>query len=296
MSENPNDIPIADVVELSEGSTILTGLKGVIYYQTHKNDKTVGFKAKLAPLPSDKQVIRSIGDRSGWRPTKQEILNSNFTARMDEKSPCCMKSLCCLCCRPNFRPFKMEMVPEQTVTISKAQENRENRYKFERPGSCGGICCCPHTLFVFRGDQEIGRVIEDWKCDHLWIIKCCLYLYYTQVPYKIQMLQNGEYRDRYNILVNTGCFGPHNNCCGSTICKNDMLFNVNNYTSDKSRGYIQKTFAPSSSTCNTLCRCCSNVKSRQYLIAWPELTTDDEKALYISAVTLIDYIMFLRNN
>jgi hypothetical protein len=288
------ETPVADAVDMG-GGAFLEGVNGVLFRQDVQYAEIAAQllglpcekknRYKFAPLTEGQRPIHSHSDKEGWRPTQSEIDSAVYTVRGNEESSCIVNVMFYLLGCVNFRPFTMDFGPYG--------DESPGTYSVERPFTCGGCCCCPHTISLKRDGEVIGKVVEDWNCSN-WCCRYCEAAYCCKIPYKLQLIENGEIVNRYNITYNLCCFGDHNNFCGATPCCPQMLFNVYNYTStgvDKSApaGYIQKTYGDCSfSAC--IRACCGS--AGQYIIEWPEKSTSDEKALFLAAGVLMEYIFF----
>lgn len=245
---------------------------------------------RYAPLPQNKSALRKLSNDPGWRPRQTEIDNIPQPFVNKERSDMLVKCLMvCLGCA-SCRPFHMD--------FSNSSELGPSYMHIDRKCALGGFWCCPHNAEVSVGGQLVGRVVEDWNCNNpfMYFVRCFEYFFMCRVPYDLQLVQNGQYANRYRINVNTCACGPHCNFCGSTIFCNDMLFDVAPYTSSGAvdihnpAGRIQKTYGGSCSPQACLrWYCCT---ADNFIVEWDDATTVEERALFVTATTLLDYVFF----
>jgi len=245
---------------------------------------------RYAPLPKEKSALRSLsGDKAGWRPTMPEINGLEKTYVNQEKSNCLLKTaLACFGC-VTCRPFEMDLTPT----------DKDNSYMhIDRKFAFGGLYCCPHNAEVSVGGQVVGRVVEDWNCNNpmTYFKRCFEYCFMCRVPYDLQIMEKGALTNRYRINVNHCACGPHFNFCGGTIFCNDQLFDVAPYTADgrvdigNPSGKIQRTYGGKlePEACWRWFFCSAD----NLIVEWEEEATVEERALYLTAATLLEYVFF----
>lgn len=285
-------IPVGQAVASNE---FLAGAHGILYRQEFQVGEVIAQliglpceKAnnyKFGPLPQDKHTLTSQSDPNGWRPRQEEIDGAYYSHLAKEESSCTTNCLLyCLGC-VNFRPYTMQYAPMQ---------GGQAQFSVNKNFALGGFCCCPHTIELMSNGQVIGKVVEDvnlgnYCCRYCELACCCT------VPYNMQLVENGVLANKYQVIINRFICGPHNNCCAATPCKNDALFDVYKYTGgavDKSvaAGHIQKTYGNACGTSSCGRNCLGSAD--QFLVEWPANASPEEKALFVSAITLIDYIFF----
>lgn len=241
---------------------------------------------QMIGLPEDKFALRGLKDIDGWRPTQKEIDETDYTLLGQEKSSCCVRSCLYACRCSNFRPFEMNF----------NNKNGENiGLKLEKPFTCGGVFCFPHSIDVRLNGKYVGKVEEDWNINN-WCERCCEFTLCCNVPYKLKLATGDhEYENRFDINVSLCIWGPHNNCCGSSPCCNDILFEAykdkgKEVEYDAAVGWLQKTFGNSCGfTACSRWLCCN---SANYIIEWPQEATAEDRALFVGATILLDYVLY----
>jgi len=241
-------------------------------------------KYYVAGIPADQKALRGKSDDAGWKPSQEEMNNLPHLLLGLENSAGCSKCLLTLLGCGGFRGFEL---PYNHPT------GGAEAFRLTKDCTLGGRFCCPHTVDVFVGGQQAGRVVEDWNCGNypagcINAICCC------RVPYNLQALENGEYVDKYQINVNFCACGPHCNFCGATPCCNDMLWDVNRVHDgqvDESEpaGYIQKTHGGCALEACARSMCCG---ADNFIVEWPEKATAEDRALFMAAATLLEYVYF----
>lgn len=242
-------------------------------------------KYYVSAMPSDEKALRGLKDGQGWKPTQSEMNKLHNEMIGVENSKGCAKCVLGLMQCGGFRGFELNFT-EPNAGTSFLKLNKET--------TLGGRFCCPHNMEVYVNGQKAGRVIEDWKCEN-YLCSCANAAFFCKVPYDIQGFENGEFVNKYRINVNFCACGPHFNFCGSTICRNDMLWDVlkvNDGNIDESEpvGYIQKTYGGCSSIeAFTRGYCCG---ADNFIIDWPENATAEDRALFMATATLFEYVYF----
>lgn len=263
--------------ELQVGE-IAAQMLGICYEKTNEY--------KLAPLPEGKSAIKSLSDEAGWTPTMDEINAVAYNSVAKEEGNCILNAVLTFCKLQNLRPFEMTIDDKKTGSI-----------RLKKDFGLGGACCCPHTIEISDSkDTLIGRVIEDWNCSNY----CCRYCeaaYCCKTPYKLQVMQNGMFVDRYNVEMNLFICGAHNNFCGATPFCSNALFDVNKYNADgavipEPVGHIQKTYGGKGGFESFLRCCCGDISN--YVVEWPEDSTPQDRAVIVGATTLFEFIFFER--
>lgn len=245
---------------------------------------------RYAPLPPEKQALKKLSKDNGWRPTMTELNNMPKNFINTERSNTVLKTaLACLGC-VTCRPFEMDFTATNNPDLSFMHIDR----KF----ALGGFWCCPHSADVSVGGEVVGRVVEDWNCNSplKYFMRCFEYCFMCRVPYDLQLVQNGVYANRYRINVNQCACGPHCNFCGGTIFCNDQLFDVAPYTSTGAvdvanpSGRIQRTYGGKlePEACWRWYFCSAD----NLIVEWEDKATIEERALFLTAATLLDYVFF----
>lgn len=239
---------------------------------------------RIGDLPEDKHVITSLDDKNGWQPTLSELdevpkflitrITGNFCLDIMFKAFCCEK----------LAPYSLEL---------KQSRRTEGSYmSFNKSLALGGTFCCPHQAIIDLEDKKIGRVVQDFNFTNYitsFFKSYCL----CKNSYKIQTKEDQKYLDRFKILVSLGYFGPHNNCCGATPWKNNMIWEVKD-TSNNIVGRVQKTFGGTKDDKARFYWCCLNADN--YVVEWePDLSVED-KALLISTVLFLENLYYEQSN
>lgn len=290
-------VPVAMAVANVESENPLMGMKGTLIRQDAELAECVLQKLlncrccefaniyRLAGMPADKNTLTNKTDENGWTPSMDEMTNLPKTIIGREKSDALTRCFLSCCGCGQFRPFVMDFTPAESESVS--------YFRMDRPFSLGGICCCPHTADTFVGGNKVGRVKEDWTCGN-YFPRCFEAIFCCRVPYNLEIIRNGEFVTRYKVLFNFCCSGPHFNCLGSTCIFNDMLFDVVIPKPDGSQsppvGHIQKTYGGMFSP-EALLRCCC-FQADNFIVQWPEEATVEERALLLTATTLVEYLFF----
>lgn len=242
-------------------------------------------KFHVAALPEQKSVMKSLGD-DGWSPDMSEVFALPRAMLATEKSDGCMKLCLQLTCCPSFRGFSMNVTDAGMS---------QSYFRLNKQCALGGRFCCPHTMEVEVNGQTVGKIVEDWSCGN-YLCACCAAQYCCKVPYKLQVNNNGVWEDKYNINVNFCACGPHCNFLGTAfpICCQNLLWDVNrvvNGAIDESEpaGHVQKFFGGCNYDSLTRHLCCG---ADNYLVDWPEAATVEDKALFIGAAILFDYVYY----
>lgn len=240
---------------------------------------------RVAPIPADKKALKALSGDDGWRPGMQEMNDIPKTLILEEDSQCLTTCLMMCCHMGSCRPFTMDL---------KAGGQNVSYMRIDRECALGGILCCPHTATTSVGGQQVGRVIEDWNCSN-YCCRLCEGILCCRTPYKLQVSNNGQWEDRYNINMNFCACGPHFNFCGGTCICNDKLWDVVKADGDANGlGHIQQTYGGcfSPEACVRLFCCAAN----NFITEWPESATVEERALMMTATILIDYVFFEQKN
>lgn len=241
---------------------------------------------KLAKLPTNKYAMRNLGDSDGWTPTQEEIDHADLAMIGKEDSLCCVRVCLCMSGCANLRPFEMQF---------KGRDGGNLALKLERSFTFGGKFCFPHTMDVRLNGHYIGKVEEDWNITN-WCDRCCEATLCCNIPYKLKLSKGeNQYEDRYDINVSYCLFGPHNNYCAATPCRPNILFEVyenqgNKVAYETPRAWIQKTYGRKGG-CQAFTRwlCC---KADNYIVEWPDEATSEDRALFVGATVLLDYIFY----
>ena len=88
----------------------------------------------------------------------------------------------------------------------------------------------------------VGEVVEAFEpaagtssFEEKWWTCCCLCTFFARVT--------SETEPGFTLRFNSCCCGEHNNCCGATCCRPDLVIDVLD-ESGAVVSHVQKTFAP----------------------------------------------------
>ena len=141
--------------------------------------------------------------------------------------------------------------------------------------------------------RTIGKTFEfmshhvgttDGYAKKLWAC-CCRCTSYDAVVEVI----NDEEHHIFTTRTGLCCFGRHNNCCGGTCCRHDLLIDILDADTGVVVGSIQKTYAPA--PFGTAC-CRMLQQYNSYLLHFPAHATRQQRALLIMALLQTDYEHF----
>eukprot|EP00924_Labyrinthula_sp_SR-Ha-C_P010346 snap_masked-scaffold_23-processed-gene-3.31-mRNA-1 protein AED:1.00 eAED:1.00 QI:0/0/0/0/1/1/2/0/274 len=200
-----------------------------------------------APSFEEQRVIEDVESISYLKEVKSAILSQNYSTAVpyayesrynlhldDSKdsielyetySPKFLKAfLFCIGC-DNLSPRSFTAYSDDTEL-----------FKFNRPFSLGGCCCCfmPHSSEAVVKNFPKGEIIEELSCDLLkqepklgcqrWLQHCCMCTSF----YSIYSIDESSFRRKvFNLQVNRGCFGEFNNCCSPSPCKKVARYRMN---------------------------------------------------------------------
>ena len=168
-------------------------------------------------------------------------------------------------------------------------------------GACVGLVLVrtrPESLrlrlsLVEEGGRVVGEVVEAFEpaagtssFDEKWWTCCCLCTFFARVT--------SETEPGFTLRFNSCCCGEHNNCCGATCCRPDLVIDVLD-ESGAVVSHVQKTFAPAGgdeSCCNTLCRCLNQFDS--FLVEFPAGASQRQRALLVAGLFSVEYEHFER--
>jgi len=293
--------------------------KGVVIYQrTQKAEALMEVAGlpyeqknqyKISMLPADKKVKENQGDTAGWQPSNKDLAELPMMIDMREESSCWVRTFFKACNMPHLRPMKVHLFEPNGA-------EQQESFMIDRPFAFGGMCCCallgvcrPDCLLqwhlktpdvvdangnVTKEGQMLGMVRENLTpCMSKCIEFDCCCTAYTDImegtsPDNMQVV--------YQTRAGTCCFGGHNNFCGATCCKNDILIDVLDANGQKV-STIQKTYAAGQGPdgcCDTgFCRMCFYFSN--YLVEFPENATPNQRALLIASVLHNDFLLFERD-
>lgn len=245
-------------------------------------------KYRLSYLPAEKNVGRTPSDPERWKPRAEELEALDAFLFVREKSGCFTRIALSILGWVNLRPLKLHFGLD---------EISGDAFVVKRDFNCGGALCCNLKMDVFNqssGEEvRIGRVRENFEP---YLSKCCAQSCYCTSYHDIETCEPGaqgnaksDFEKKYTLVANISCCGPHNNCCGATCCKNDMVFDIVD-TNDQVVGYLQKTYAPGPGCCDAFCRMTHMYNN--YLLEFPKDSTVEERMLLITAMFQLDFQCF----
>jgi len=258
-------------------------------------------KYVLSSAPNNVKAATSQQDKNMYTPTGGELraLSPMFLAY--EMSGFMLRCLFGCIGAKNLRPFDMNFINSGKVEKLDAEgwkNVRENKdvlgdddddgFRLYRPCKCGGICCEPFVTFVRSAkNEEVGFVRENYtpygeKCHE----QCCKCTHYHDVFVK----GGGKETPKYTLVVGEQCFGPHNNCCGATCCKESQIFDILD-AKGKQVATVQKVFAKEDTGCmGGVCRMCHDFSN--YVITMPPGASLEDKQALLGALVQIEYLYF----
>merc|ERR1711920_1114664 len=258
-------------------------------------------KYVFSEVPQDVRAATSQEDSKAWHPTGNELRRQPAFFLAYEQSDFWTRCLyMCIGCA-NQRPFDMNFITTDKVKDlnaagwSNVQKNRDIKsdgdgFRLQRPFKCGGICNEPFELSVLNGDgKPLGAVRENFapygeKC-HAQCCECTNY-------HDLFMEKGGMEKPLYTLVVNRACCGPHNNCCGATCLKENMIFPILNGEGE-TVAHIQKLYAKEDEGClGAFCRMSS--KFSNYIVSFPSGSSQEEKQLIMGGLMQIEYVFFTR--
>jgi len=278
MSRDPVDLTLmhaACIHQEFQGAESVAAVVGVPYEQKNRY--------RISAVPEDKRVATSPNDNERWKPSSKTMQEIPLVLYAREESSCLERVFLNFLNIGNLRNMKMHL---------QGADGRDD-FLMLRPFNCGAWICCPikSTLYQSNGQQptrKVGKIIENWNP---YCLRCCeavcLCTTYTDVHQFYQ--EKNEWDFLYQIKTNVCCFGPHNNFCGATPFKNDMVFNVTD-RNGQVVAHIQKTYGSGDSYSQNFCRCCFQFSN--YLISFPADSTQDQRALLLSAALHFEYVLF----
>lgn len=237
----------------------------------------------ISAMPDDKKPLNgTCKTGSGWSPGQGTIDRAPHTYTAKEYSECCLKFCLVHCGIAYSRRMRLDI-----------RYTGYNLSYFEIKKHCrlGGVFCCPHRADIEMKGETTGRIIQDWN----WSNYCVRYfesLLCCREHYRLQVQEEGEWVNKYNVNVNKYTCGPHLNLCGSTACCNSMLWNVVD-RSGHVQGRVQKVYG-SCYSCNSCARayCCA---ADNYIVSWEEDVPLADRAMFMSMALMLDYINFERS-
>ena len=218
---------------------------------------------------------------------------------VQEESSMLKNALFYCCGLNNLRPFRMRFYITGGGEV----------YAINRPFKCGGECCCPLEMNVFRryskvADEEgsryvpaedilIGRVYQDFEDYGKSCGYCCLTCTnFHNIQRAIVDEKTGQtkFETAFTLTANACCCGPRNNCCGATPFRNDAVFVIHD-TKGNEVGFVQKTFAGKGDWLGACLRCCCFYDN--YILEFPEgATSADDRMLILTSIFQLDYQLF----
>jgi len=282
------------LVEMITGSAGFGNLTGIVIRQQKQGLESVAQalgvpyemanKYKVAALPADKACGKSQDDVNMWKPGNGDLIALPPLMMAFEDTSFCNRCVLACCGCGNLRPYHMHF-------FEGAQPRKGGElFTNDRPFTCGGMCCCPQEITTMQNGKPIGRIYENFepyggKC---WEACCCC-TYYTDVQ---RPDNSGGYITDYTVRLNLCCCGEHDNCCGATCCKNDIIVDIIDSKGEVA-GQMQKTYAPGDGedTWDGAClRCCCMFSN--WMVEFPKDANEIQRALLMGSVFQMDYIHF----
>lgn len=291
---------MSETSEISPINKQLQEAKGVICRQRAQNAEviaqTIGipFEIKneytLSLLPSDKNVANSPYDPDRWQPNSEQLESLDKFMFAIEESTFWDRLWTTFCGCKNLRKLQMHFA---------VNKESGDVFLIEREMKFGGCCGCPLELDLYGMTQEgkvrIGRVKENfipyWGTCYANFCTCTFYHDVEKyVGDSNNNVGDGEFEKSYTLRTNLSCCGRVNNCCGSTPCKKDAVFDILDNNGDVV-AHLQKTYAPSETGgCASFCRCCCDYSN--FILEFPTDSDAHERMLLITAMMQVEFQSF----
>ncbi|CAM9412888.1 unnamed protein product [Discosporangium mesarthrocarpum] len=179
-------------------------------------------------------------------------------------------TLASLCCH-NLRPMSIHFQTPSSGVDS---------FFTVRHSTCGdGLCYPLQPLELFSNDKIndaprlVGRIRDD-HCDHIWERLNCMYI--TDIETRSS---HKKFKRAYSIRVNKGCSGGTvQNFCAPSCFRGDAVYDILN-ARGKVVAHLQERFNP---------ECISVSPFSTYLLAFPDGSGVDERALLVAALLSIE--------
>lgn len=245
-------------------------------------------KYDVAPLPSNKTILKTTNSPVLWNPTIKEMKNITKSHELQETSKGkCDQYFCCY----NNRRMKMKLLNTQQVP--------EN-FSVTKDFSCGGKCCNPYTGVVKLDEEVVGRVVESWRLDSLigWCSSLVTTTVYCKVPYDLQSFENEEFVNKYRINVPYCSFCFYMNDYLLCPCCPNLSLDVHKYKNDADLEEGQdEVFGKIKLANGECCGWDSCVRwycgrHSNYIVEWEPTASVNDKALLVGSTILFDFLYF----
>jgi hypothetical protein len=242
----------------------------------------VANRYKISALPPGKKVAQHPGDEARWQPTDEELTALPTQMIVAEDSNCFVRFLAMCCGVGNLRPLKLNFL-ENGSSVPKIHANRPFRL---------GVCCfgCRQRTDLILGDQDGGELLGSVQEECVPVDNCCFCQVWTNIK---EPDGTGALQTSFKTRLPLACLGAHNNCCGATCFKNDLVYDILDSLGQKVAS-VQKTYAPGGvgkCGCSKACIRMGGMFSN-YIIEFPKSSTARQRALIIASVLHNDYIWF----